>query len=134
MTLNLTPDAEARVRSVAEMRGQDPEDALIALLNQALADAEADLAPPVMSDTETQQVLAALQASVEDYAAGRWISLEDYEAEVGAERAGRGKPGVNPHGRREPGVPAYQSRRHALCTSLPPDAHRPGLAHFVHCA
>ncbi len=86
MTLILTPDIEARVRSVAEQSGQDPEDALIALLNQALADAEADLAPLVMDEEEKQQVVAALQRSEEDYAAGRWISLEDYEARIAEKR------------------------------------------------
>ncbi len=66
MTLNLTPDAEARVRSVAEMRGQDPEDALIALLDQALAAAEAE-----------EELVAELRASVEDHAAGRSMTLEE---------------------------------------------------------
>ena len=66
MTLNLTPDAEARVRSVAEMRGQDPEDALIALLDQALAEAEAE-----------EELVAELRASVEDHAAGRSMTLEE---------------------------------------------------------
>ena len=89
MTLVLSSEIEARVRSVAELSGQDPEDALIALLNQALADAEADLAPLAMSDEEKQQVLTALQRSEEDYAAGRWISLEDYEAKIAEKRKKR---------------------------------------------
>ena len=89
MTLNLTPDAEARVRSVAEMRGQDPEDALIALLDQALAEAEADLAQIVMTEKESQNVLAALRRSEEDYVAGKWVSLEDYEAQLKERRQAR---------------------------------------------
>lgn len=87
MTLTLTPDTEARVRSVAETRGQDPEEALIALLNQALA--EADFAAIVMTEEEIQQVPAALQRSEEDFAAGRWVSLEDYEAQTKERRRAR---------------------------------------------
>lgn len=86
MTLTLTPDTESRGRSVAETRGLDPEDALIVLLNQALAEAESDSATIVMSEEEAQQVLAALRKSEEDFAAGRWISLEDYEAQIRAEK------------------------------------------------
>lgn len=82
MTLILPSQTEARVRSVAELRGQDPEDALIVLLDQALAEAEADLAQIVMTEEESQKVLAALHRSEEDYAAGRWISLEDHEAQL----------------------------------------------------
>lgn len=83
MTLNLTPDAEARVRSVAEMRGQDPEDALIALLNQALAEAEAE-----------DELVAELRASVEDHAAGRSITIEEYRAKALARRQERDKNSV----------------------------------------
>ena len=75
MTLTLTPDAEARVRSVAEMRGQDPEDALTALLNQALAEAEAE-----------DELVAELRASVEDHAAGRSMTIEEYRAKMIARR------------------------------------------------
>ena len=89
MTLILTPDIEARIRSVAEKSGQDPENALIVLLDRALTDAEADLAPLVMGEEEKQQVVAALQRSEEDYAAGRWISLEDYEARIAEKRKKR---------------------------------------------
>jgi len=66
MTLTLAPEIEARIRSVAEMRGQDPEDALIVLLNRALADAEAE-----------DELVAELRASVEDHAAGRSMTLEE---------------------------------------------------------
>lgn len=76
MPLNLTSDIEARVRSVAEMRGQDPEDALIVLLNQALADAEAE-----------DELVAELRASVEDHAAGRSMTLEELRARILAEMA-----------------------------------------------
>ena len=80
MTLNLTPDAEARVRSVAEMRGQDPEDALIVLLDQALAEAEAE-----------EELVAELRASVEDHAAGRSMMIEEYRAKTLARRQERDK-------------------------------------------
>ncbi len=89
MTLVLPSQTEARVRSVAEQRGQDPEDALITLLDQALAVAEADLVQIVMTDEESQKVQAALHKSEEDYAAGRWISLEDYEAQLEERRQAR---------------------------------------------
>lgn len=45
-----------------------------------------------MADTspaEQEEILAALKRSVEDHAAGRWISLEDYEAQIQAERQKR---------------------------------------------
>ncbi len=83
MTLNLALDTEARVRSVAEMRGQDPEDALIALLNQALAEAEAEA-----------ELVAELRASVEDHAAGRSITIEEYRAKALARRQERDKNSV----------------------------------------
>ena len=89
MTLTITSDIEARIRSVAELSGQDPEETLIALINQALANAEADFAPLVMDEEEKRQVVAALQRSEEDYAAGRWISLEDYEAKIAEKRKNR---------------------------------------------
>jgi predicted transcriptional regulator len=78
MTLTLTPDTEARVRSVAEMRGQGPEDALIALLGQALAEAERDA-----------QLTAELHASVEDHADGRSMTIEEYRTQAIARRQKR---------------------------------------------
>lgn len=71
MILNLTPDTEARLRSIAEQRGQAPEEALIALLKQALAEAEADT-----------EMLAELRASVEDHAAGRSMTIEEYRVKA----------------------------------------------------
>ncbi len=78
MTLTLTADTEARVRSVAEMNGQDPEDALLALLNQALAKAEAET-----------EMLAALRASEEDHDAGRSMTIEEYRVKALARRQER---------------------------------------------
>ncbi len=85
MTLTIPPDTEARLRSVAALRGQTPEEAISALLIEA----EADFAPIVMSEEETQQVLAALHKSEQDFASGRWISLEDYEARIAERRRTR---------------------------------------------
>jgi len=75
MTFNLASETEARIRSVAETRGQDPEDALIALLNRALADAEAE-----------DELVAELRASVEDHAAGRSMTLEELRARLHVHR------------------------------------------------
>jgi predicted transcriptional regulator len=66
--MEITPETEARLQAVAAQRGLTPEQTIIDLL------------------TEQEKTLAALRASVEDFAAGRWISLEDYEAQILAER------------------------------------------------
>lgn len=76
MTLNLSPDAEARVKSVAEGRGSDPEETLISLLDQALTMAEAEM-------------LAGLRASVGDHDAGRSMTIEEYRAKALARRQER---------------------------------------------
>lgn len=44
----------------------------------------------VLTEPEKEAVVAALRANEEDYAAGRWISLEDYEAQTPAQRQARG--------------------------------------------
>ncbi len=82
MTLTLPPATEARLRAVAAQRGLAPEETIDMLL------AEAETSPDQVSLTasEQEEVLAALRASVEDYAAGRWVSLEDYEAQIQAEK------------------------------------------------
>ncbi len=82
MTLTLPPATEARLRAAAAQRGLAPEETIDALL----AEAEAIPDQVILTPSEQEQVLAALRASVEDYAAGRWISLEDYEAEIQAEK------------------------------------------------
>jgi len=43
----------------------------------------------VLTESEKESVIAALYASEEDYAAGRWISLEEYEAQTVARRQAR---------------------------------------------
>jgi len=78
MTLTLTPDTEARVRSIAELSEQDPEDALIALLNQALTEAEVET-----------EMLAELRASVKDHDAGRSMTIEEYRVKALARRHAR---------------------------------------------
>lgn len=75
MTLTLTPDTEARLRSVAAQRGLPPEQTIDVLLAEA--------------DTDFQQAVAGIQRSMDDFAAGRWISLEDYEAQLPARRQAR---------------------------------------------
>ena len=66
MTLTLNPATEARLRSVAHQRGLAPE----ATLDAVLAEAE---------DREMQ---AELRASVEDYAAGRSMTVGEYRAKA----------------------------------------------------
>lgn len=44
----------------------------------------------VLTEPEKEAVVAALRTNEEDYAAGRWISLEDYEAQTSAQRQARG--------------------------------------------
>ncbi len=72
MTLTLTPDTEARLRSVAAQRGLPPEKTIDVLLAEA--------------DTDFHEAIAGIQRGMDDFAAGRWISLEDYEAQIQAER------------------------------------------------
>jgi predicted transcriptional regulator len=72
MTLTLTPDAEARLRSVAAQRGLPPEQTIDVLLAEA--------------DTDFQQAVAGIQRGIDDFAAGHWISLEDYEAQIQSEQ------------------------------------------------
>ena len=86
MTIHLTADMEARARSLAEERGQDPEEALIALLDQALAQAESEA-----------EMLAELRASVEDHAAGRSMTIEEYREKALARRRARDKPSPTAH-------------------------------------
>ena len=85
MTLTLTPGSEARLRALSAQRGLPPEETIDALL------AEAEVKPDqiVLTALEEEEVLAALKASVEDYAAGRWISLEDYETQIREEQIAR---------------------------------------------
>lgn len=71
MAMTLTPETEGRLRTIAQQRGADPEEILLALLNPALADAE-----------EQQTLLAELQASADDHDAGRSMTIEEYRAKA----------------------------------------------------
>jgi len=72
MTLTLPPETEARLHSVAAQRGLPPEKTLDVLLVEA--------------DTNYYEAIAGIQRGMDDYTAGRWISLEDYEAEAEAKQ------------------------------------------------
>jgi predicted transcriptional regulator len=69
--MTLAPELEARVRAVADRSGLPPEAALSRLLEAALTDEE----------QQFQETVAALRASMHDFAAGRSVSLEEWRAE-----------------------------------------------------
>lgn len=75
MAVTLTPDIEARLRTVAAQRGLPPEQTLA----DVLAEAEADF-----NDT-----IEGIRAGLEDVEAGRTVTLEEYRAEVMARRQER---------------------------------------------
>ena len=79
MTLTLTPDTEALLNTVAAQRGLPLEKTLEMVLAEAQAAAE----------TEYREAVAGIQRGMDDFAAGRWISLEDYEARIQVEQAAR---------------------------------------------
>lgn len=74
MTLTLAPETEIRLRTVAEGRGLEPSELHEDLLQQALADAEAEL----------NETMAGLDESVEAMAAGRWITAEELDQRLTA--------------------------------------------------
>jgi predicted transcriptional regulator len=80
MTLTLSPQMEARVRKVAQMMGRDTDAAMVEMLNQALSQYE--YARHELGEEEAKEVLAALQESAADFAAGRSILLEDFEEQI----------------------------------------------------
>ena len=75
MTLTLTPDTEAMLLTVAAQRGLAPESTLDVILAEVATDFE--------------EAVAGIQRGMDDFAAGRWISLEDYEATAEARRQAR---------------------------------------------
>ena len=85
MTLTLAPDIETRLRTFAQNQNLDPEQFSADLLTRALEEAE----------TELQDTLAGLDRSMEDFAAGRWITSEELdrrlEAKLNAARTQSGK-------------------------------------------
>ena len=74
MTLTLAPETEIRLRTVAEGRGLEPAELHEDLLQQALAEAEAEL----------NETLAGLDESVEAVAAGRWITADELDQRLTA--------------------------------------------------
>jgi predicted transcriptional regulator len=83
MTVALTADIETRLRAYAEDLDLDPEQLCVALLTHAFEDAEAEL----------KDTMDGLDRSAEDFAAGRWLTSEEFdrrmEAVVAAARARR---------------------------------------------
>ncbi len=75
MTLTLTPNAEALLRSVSAQRGLPPEKTIEMVLAEAQAAAEINL----FNDDE---ILAELQASVDDHAAGRSMTIDEYRTKA----------------------------------------------------
>ena len=74
MTLTLTPDTENRLRMMAEGFGLEPAALHEDLLQQALADAEAEL----------NETLAQLDESAEAVDAGRWITVDELDQRLTA--------------------------------------------------
>jgi len=73
MILTLTPDTEARLHAVAAQRGLAPEETVARLITEA--------------DTDFNEAVAGIRRGMDDFAAGRWISMEDYDAQIEAEKA-----------------------------------------------
>ncbi len=82
MTLTLTPDTEALLNSVAAQRGLPLDKTLNMVLTEAQAAAEYD-------DLDDGQIIAELQASVDDHAAGRSMTIDEYRAKALARRQAR---------------------------------------------
>ena len=81
---------EARVHKVAQMLGRAPDETLLELLNQALC----QYGRYELGEEEAKEALIALQESMADHAAGRSISLEDYEQQIQERRRARMINGV----------------------------------------
>lgn len=87
MTLTLSLEMETRVHKVGKMLGREPDKTLLELINQALCQYE--YARYELGGEEAKEVLIALQESIADHAAGRTISLEDYEQQIQGRRRAR---------------------------------------------
>lgn len=83
--MTLTPDTEARLRGIADRRGLTPDAVLSALL-AGYEDLVGGVPDPA---ADLEQSAAGVRQGMADFAAGRSISLEDYRAEVEAEKAAR---------------------------------------------
>lgn len=82
MTLTLTPDTEALLNSVAAQRGLPLEKTIEMLLTEAQAAAD-------HAHSEDDKILVELQASVDDHAAGRSMTIDEYRAKALARRQAR---------------------------------------------
>lgn len=74
MTLILTPETEAQLTVIAAQRGLPPEKALIQMV--------ADEAQRVAEEADIADAVAGLLRGSAEIAAGDWVSLETYRAEV----------------------------------------------------
>ena len=74
MTLTLAPETETRLRTMAEGFGLEPAVLHEDLLQQALAEAEAEL----------NETLAGLDESAEAVTAGRWITADELDQRLTA--------------------------------------------------
>ncbi len=87
MTLTLTPETETRLRTMAEGFGLEPAALHEDLLQQALANAEAEL----------NETLAQLDESAEAIDAGRWITVDELDrrltARIASVRAAKANTG-----------------------------------------
>lgn len=72
--MTLTPDTETRLRTMTEGFGLEPAALHEDLLQQALAEAEAEL----------NETLVGLDESAGAFAAGRWITLETLDERLAA--------------------------------------------------
>lgn len=70
MTLQLSSHAEAALHTLAARRAQSPQDIVEALVRRA-----------AQEDKELQDAASGIQTGMADFAGGRWIALEDMEAE-----------------------------------------------------
>lgn len=83
--MTISPDTEARLRGIADRRGLTPDAVLSALLT-GYEDLTGDALDPA---ADLEQAAAGVRQGMTDFAAGRSVSLEDYRAEVEAEKAAR---------------------------------------------
>lgn len=103
MTITLTPEIETRFRTYAEELGHDPEQFAANLLIRDLEEAEAEL----------QDIMAGLDESAEDIAAGRWITSEELDRRLEA-RADAARARRNGSHAAEVKVPASNAAETAL--------------------
>ncbi len=74
MTFTLSPETEAQLTAVAALRGLPLEETLAELVAQARA----------ASERERQLAIEGVRRSEEDFAAGRWVSLDELDARLDA--------------------------------------------------